>query len=278
MAKQTYRFLLRMPEELRQRLAEAAERNGRSLNAELVDRLRGSLAPERPRVGRLSLPLPGLKNRDRGRLTRRFVVAGVVAAVLVAAGLAALLDDPPRVAAPPRGEGPPGLERMRQAVPGNFGMVEEGPAAAADAAFLERAYPDTTISVGEMEKARDAYAASSHRAFPKARKKPGRWASIGPSEALYPFTQFRNSSSCVPNAYVAGGRTTSLALNEARCTQSRCVMYITPAGGGVWRTNHALRGKPDWRYLGAPLGINAAGAVTIDPQTPAEWCCRPTRA
>ena len=191
MAKQTYRFLLRMPEELRQRLAEAAERNGRSLNAELVDRLRGSLAPERPRVGRLSLSLPRLKRRDPGhrrRLTRRFVVAGVVAAVLVAAGLAALLDDPPRVAAPPRGEGPPGLERMRQAVPGNFGMAEEGPAAAADAAFLERAYPDTTISVGEMEKARDAFAASSHRAFPKARKKPGRWASIGPSEALYPFT------------------------------------------------------------------------------------------
>ena len=39
LAGKTYRFLLRMPEELRERLAAAAARNGRSLNSELVHRL-----------------------------------------------------------------------------------------------------------------------------------------------------------------------------------------------------------------------------------------------
>ena len=45
-------------------------------------------------------------------------------------------------------------------------------------------------------------------------------------------------------------------------------MYITPAGGGVWRTKNALADDVKWKYLGGPLGINAAGAVTIDQNDP----------
>ena len=45
-------------------------------------------------------------------------------------------------------------------------------------------------------------------------------------------------------------------------------MYITPAGGGVWRTDDALARTAEWTYLGGPLGINAAGSVTIDPNDP----------
>ena len=39
MAEKTYRFLLRMPEHLRGKLAASAQRHGRSLNSELVHRL-----------------------------------------------------------------------------------------------------------------------------------------------------------------------------------------------------------------------------------------------
>ena len=42
-SRETYRFLLRMPEELRDRLKESASRSNRSLNAEIVDRLGESL-------------------------------------------------------------------------------------------------------------------------------------------------------------------------------------------------------------------------------------------
>ena len=45
-------------------------------------------------------------------------------------------------------------------------------------------------------------------------------------------------------------------------------MWITPAGGGVWRTDNALAAAAEWTYLGGPLGINAAGSVTIDPNDP----------
>jgi hypothetical protein len=49
-----------------------------------------------------------------------------------------------------------------------------------------------------MERARDAFAASKGRGFPKGKGKKGTWVSIGPSKALYPFTPFRNSFSYVP--------------------------------------------------------------------------------
>jgi Arc-like DNA binding domain len=39
-----YRFLLRMPQALRAELHEAAQRNGRSLNLEIVSRLQASVA------------------------------------------------------------------------------------------------------------------------------------------------------------------------------------------------------------------------------------------
>ncbi len=71
----------------------------------------------------------------------------------------------------------------------------------------------------------------------------------------------------MPNTYVAGGRTTDLAVADT-CVAGNCRMYITPAGGGVWRTNDAMSTNIKWTYLGGPLGINAAGSVTIDPTDP----------
>ena len=45
-------------------------------------------------------------------------------------------------------------------------------------------------------------------------------------------------------------------------------MWITPAGGGVWRTENALAPNPKWKYLGGSFGINAAGTISIDPNDP----------
>jgi hypothetical protein len=118
-----------------------------------------------------------------------------------------------------------------------------------------------------MEGARDAFASSKGRAFPAGKGTKGTWVSVGPSQALYPSSQFLNSFNYVPNAYVAGGRTTSIALADT-CKPGNCGAYITPAGGGVWRTKNILTGTPHWEYLGGPLGINSAGAVTIDANDP----------
>ena len=157
------------------------------------------------------------------------------------------------------------LEQLAKTYPGNQGLSEEGPASSAESAFLERAYPADTISVEQMAGVRSAVAAAKGRPFPSGKGRKGTWVSVGPSEALYPFERFRNAFNYVPNAYVAGGRTTSIAL-AASCKPGDCRAYITAAGGGVWRTKNALTGEPHWEYLGGPLGINAAGAVYLDPE------------
>ena len=96
-------------------------------------------------------------------------------------------------------------------------MAEEGPSSAAEDEFLQRAYPADTISVEQMDAARAAFAAAKGRPFPTGKGRKGSWVSVGPSEALYPATDFRTSFNYVPTAYVAGGRTTSIALAASCC-------------------------------------------------------------
>ena len=157
------------------------------------------------------------------------------------------------------------LESLRAGIPGQGGEPEEGPGVAADEAFRIRAYPAETISVAQAQTAATSFQQARNRAASRSTTAAeARWRAYGPSRALYPFTKFRNYTNYVPNTYVAGGRTTALVLANT-CQPGDCRMWITPAGGGIWRTQDALRDDPTWKYLGAPLGINATGAVTLDP-------------
>ena len=204
---------------------------------------------------------------------RRHGIAGIAVVVLLAAALVAGLTvsgSPVARTGPVAGDELPmalagHLDKLRQAVPGNQGMAEEGPASGAEAAFLQRAYPANAISLSAAAGARAAFSSAKGRPFPSGKGAKGSWVSVGPSQALYPKEPvFRSSFSYVPTDYVAGGRTTSIAISDT-CVPGNCKLYITPAGGGVWRTKNGLVGQPNWEYLGGPLGINSAGAVTIDP-------------
>jgi hypothetical protein len=266
-----------MPLEVRERLVDAAARAERSLNAEIVHRLERSLEEEslkaeRPSSTRAVTLGSGESHEGRGmsRKRLRLGVVGLAALVLIAAaaimgGLTGSTSS--QAVSADLGEGSPALAQhlaaLKQAVPGNAGMSNEGPGGAAEDAFRERAYPDSTISVADMEAAREAFAAATVRSSGVGGG-DAKWESIGPSRALYPFTEFRNSFSYVPNEYVAGGRTTSIDVEE-ECGRNDCEAYITPAGGGVWHTYNLLAGNVKWHYRGGPLGINAAGAVKIDP-------------
>jgi hypothetical protein len=159
------------------------------------------------------------------------------------------------------------IEKLMEAIPGDQGMSSEGPGSAAEAAFLARAYPSDTISIANMDAAKAAFTQARGRPFPSGKGAKGTWTMVGPDSALYPFTPLRNSFNYVPNAYIAGGRTTAIAIGPT-CVQGNCKLWVTPAGGGIWRTKNAIDGTPTWKYLGGPLGINAAGAVTVDPNDP----------
>ncbi len=207
------------------------------------------------------------------RRSRQILAAISVAVIATATGIVGIhLAGAPAAPTPAVGEGemPPALARhldRLKALPGNQGMSLEGPGSAAEAAYFARAYPADAISVANVQAAKAAFTSSSGRPFPSGKGQKGTWLSVGPSNALYPSSQFLNSFLYVPNAYTAGGRTTAIAIADT-CVPTNCRVWITPAGGGIWRTNDVFAGNPEWTYLGGPLGINAAGAVTIDKNDP----------
>src|SRR6185369_1981713 len=107
----------------------------------------------------------------------------------------------------------------------------EGQGARADSDFFQRAYPSDTISVGQVDTSKAAFAASTARPAKGGKGQKGTWVQVGPNQAVYPFTPLRNAFNYVPNEYVAGGRTTSLAISDT-CVKNNCRMWITPADGG----------------------------------------------
>jgi len=165
---------------------------------------------------------------------------------------------------------PPALARRAErllALPENGGESLEGPSSAAEASFLQRAFPDADIPLARLAAARAAFQVHKGKGFPRGKGRTGVWVTIGPSEALYPFFEFRTSSLYVPNEYVAAGRTTSLAL-AGDCSNGHCRLYAGPAGGGLWRTDKALNGNPSWTYLSTPFEINSIGSIAVDPNDP----------
>jgi hypothetical protein len=156
------------------------------------------------------------------------------------------------------------LEKLREAVPGNGGEPGEGPGYAEEYEFVKRAYPEGAIPLARMQEARKAYNKIKLKGS-KGQAKQGNWQPVGPSVARYPKTDLRTSY--VPNEYVAGGRTTALAIAPS-CVPGSCRLWIAAAGGGVWRTEDGLAAQPKWKYLTGEFGINAVGSIAVDPNDP----------
>ena len=266
-----YRFLLRMSDELRRRLVESAERSGKSLNREIVERLEASLTdhvvPERERLGATAAH-PQRPSENGGVMTRRrrqglAALAVALAAAIAAIAGVALTGSSASEAVAGEPEFPTALAQHLQAIPGTGGEPNEGPGSYEEQQFDALAFPAADIPQAAFAGARSAAAAKKGK-FGSGKGKTGEWVSVGPSEALYPSTPFRDSSSYVPNAYVAGGRTTVLAIAPT-CKPGQCRLWAAAAGGGVWTTKNALNGQPGWDFVSGSFGIQAVSSITVDP-------------
>ena len=204
-------------------------------------------------------------------LATSLTLAGVGAAVLIAAAPQATAPDQWGAKAAQMRTKPLALskhlDKLKQALPGNGGEMPGGPSSADVQDFLARVYPDNDIPLARLEGARSAASRLAQKGFPKGKGRPGTWVTVGPSQALYPFTQFRNSFGYVPNTYVASGRTTAIAIAPT-CEPGNCRIWVYAAGGGVWRTKNALDGQPNWKFLSAPFGINSGSSIVLDPNDP----------
>jgi hypothetical protein len=158
------------------------------------------------------------------------------------------------------------MEKLKEAAPGNTGMAEEGPGTADEQKWAAMAYPATDISAAKLNGALAA-AASLKGKLTRGKGRKGEWVSVGPSQALYPFFPLRNSTNYVPDAYLAASRITSVAIDPS-CNPGHCRLWVSPSGGGVWRTKNALSGQPNWEYLSGSFGINTVGSLYLDPNDP----------
>src|SRR5919204_780809 len=153
------------------------------------------------------------------------------------------------------------LDRLGQAIPGNGGEPDNGPAGADAAAFAALAYPAGDVPLAQFTAARSAANAVKAK---QPRHGSNGWTSVGPSTALYPFSPLRTLASYVPNEYPAASRINAMAI-AATCIPGNCRLWIGPAGGGIWRTDDALAAKPAWTYLSGSFAINSIGSIALDP-------------
>ena len=255
-----YRFLVRMPVELGERLRDAAARSGRSLNRELVERLEASLREEeriRPHTHRGG----GMTRRRRHAL-----VAAVVALVAISALIATVTLSGTTAAAPAGGGELPSafgqhLGNLR-AAPHSTGLG--GPSSWEEQQDEARAYPAEGVAYSWIAAARSGWQSAKGRPFASGKGSKGTWVSVGPSTALYPLSPFRTRTDYVAGEYVAGGRTTGLAI-ASTCKPGNCRLWAATAGGGIWRTDNALAGTPKWEFLSGSFELNAIGSITLDP-------------
>jgi hypothetical protein len=156
--------------------------------------------------------------------------------------------------------------RLHEAIPGLEGESET-PGSAEAEEFLALAYPDTDVPLERFTSARAAAARLNGKGFPRGKGTTATWVTVGPSQALYPFTPFRSSFGYVPNTYLASGRATSVAI-DPNCAPGHCRLWVFAAGGGVWRTKNALDGEPSWQFLSGSFGINSGSSIVLDPNDP----------
>src|SRR5438876_1025439 len=155
-----------------------------------------------------------------------------------------------------------GLFRNKLAMPGP--ERERGPTAAAEEEYANRAYPAAYVPFELTRNAHVAWSNATARALARATQPLGQWTLVGPSSANDP-----NVLTFSGAPYTTSGRVTALAL-APNCDQDHCTLYLAAAGGGIWKTNHALDTTPsqNWHFISGSFATSAIGTLDIAPTDP----------
>ncbi len=136
---------------------------------------------------------------------------------------------------------------------------EGGPMAATEEDYANRAFPAAYIPFNLTSSAQNAWGKAK-----KNKKNVGTWTLIGPSSANFPDVLTFSGA-----PYTTSGRVTALAI-APNCGQGHCYLYLAAAGGGIWKTDHALHTNPSqkWEFISGSFATNAIGTLVIDPTDP----------
>ena len=157
---------------------------------------------------------------------------------------------------------------ISRSIPGNGGEPNEGPGSYEEQQFAALAYPAADIPQAALAGARIGSGLEEGQVRHAARDRRASGCPSARPRRSIPSTELRNSFSYVPNAYVAGGRTTVLAIAPT-CKPGRLPALDGAAGGGIWRPRTRSNGQPE---LGLPrparFGIQRGGLDHRRPERP----------
>jgi hypothetical protein len=126
--------------------------------------------------------------------------------------------------------------------------------------YSDQAYPAATIAPAQRQAAAAAAARIRGRS---AQKKAPTWTLMGPQGVPVSATVV-SGSTAGSGKTVFSGRTTALAVSPA-CTAKSCPMLLGAAGGGIWRTDNAVRKNVLWVESNGSIPSNAIGSIAFDP-------------
>jgi hypothetical protein len=202
------------------------------------------------------------------RKLARYLVAGVVAAVVVGGGAVAVVG-PERVHEKLFGEKEggesvsefarehQGINRHSQAIATIMEKLEGGAEAAYgpnQMTYEDNAFPHSSIASSQTH--------GSLSAFTAAAKRNG-------NDGVGTWTQIPNTHGTVPgpvtytgNPSHVSGRTTAIVVAPNGQTT-----YVGTAGGGVWKTDDVTASQPSWHSIGDGLPSQAIGSLTLSQGT-----------
>ncbi len=139
-------------------------------------------------------------------------------------------------------------------------ILKDSPFNAAEEQYLNRALPNTTISLQQAQKANQSFGEVQNKGNEHGDQNGnGGWQLIGPTVGNVPAPVTYTG-----RATTDSGRVTSLAIAPT-CVPGNCRLYVGAAGGGIWITDDALAVPAHWRSSSAGMQSNSIGSITIDP-------------
>ena len=208
-------------------------------------------------------------SRNRFASSVRFAVAGTLLSAAVAMAFVAVKSSAPLWV---KADNKNAVDKFRQdrarlftnkmALPGP--EREGGPTTAAEEEYAKRAYPAAYIPFELTRNAHVAWSDVRARALARVTQPLGQWTLVGPTSAKDPDVLTFSGA-----PYTTSGRITAFAL-APNCSEDHCTLYLAAAGGGVWKTNHALDTSPSqtWDFISESFATNAIGTLLIDPTDP----------
>ncbi len=151
-------------------------------------------------------------------------------------------------------------DKASQSTPG------EGPSSGFEAYLSEeRTYPADEIppAVAEQGAATFDSIASSDATNGDPKSGGRKWFFYGPKRSA---TQPGVTSFSGATNETASRITALIVAPDCSAKKQNCRVWAGASGGGVWRTDYALAGDPQWNQVGPDsLDQNSVGAMTLDP-------------